>query len=353
MKVNFIVPEIARSGGMRVIFEYAGRLNKKGHDVVLYTPVIPFDPYKGLANREFRKYRIKYAIKILLNKNLIPENIFPYDFKIMYVPQISDMFIRNADAVIATSWTSSYFVDRLNISKGKKSYLVQDFEIWNCNRDLAEKSYSLPLQIITVSGYLKDLLKSKFNKDAVVIMPGIDYSIFHNENKKYSDDPVISFADHQLENKNIEGAVYTCEKIKELFPRAEFVAFGSSMHHSFPGFIKFIQCTDDADLKNIYCTTDIFLFPSLNEGFGLPPAEAMACKCAAVGNKVAAFPEYSVNDVTAVHCDPDDADGLFKGVCSLLGNRDKLKSISESAAVEIRKILDWDNSVNAFEKIIF
>ena len=127
MKVNFIVPEIARSGGMRVIFEYAGRLNKKGHDVVLYTPVIPFDLYKGLANREFRKYRIKYAIKILLNKNLIPENIFPYDFKIMYVPQISDMFIRNADAVIATSWTSSYFVDRLNISKGKKSYLVQDF----------------------------------------------------------------------------------------------------------------------------------------------------------------------------------------------------------------------------------
>ena len=79
----------------------------------------------------------------------------------------------------------------------------------------------------------------------------------------------------------------------------------------------------------------------------------MACKCAVVGNRVAAFPEYSVNDVTAVHCDPDDADGLFNGVCSLLRNRTKLKSISESASAGIRKILDWDNSVNSFEKIIF
>lgn len=353
MKVNFIVPELARSGGMRVVFDYSNMLMQNGHDVVLYTPVISFNPYKGIPNKNFRNYRIKYALKYILNKNLIPANIFPHNFEIKFIPKISDMFVRNADAVIATSWTSSYFVNDLSISKGKKSYLIQDFEIWNCNRDLAEGSYRLPLQHITVSSYLKNLIREKYGKESIVIMPGIDFNLFYNENKIYNNVPVISFIDHELENKNIKGAVYTCEKLKEAYSELKFFVFGTSQHNLFPDFIKFIRCKNDDHLRQLYCSTDIFLFPSLYEGFGLPPAEAMACKCAVVGNKAAAFPDYSVNDVTAIHCNPDDTDGLYKGVCNLLEDRDKLYTISENASAEIRKILVREKSYKAFEKIIF
>ncbi len=353
MKVSFIVPEIVRSGGMRVIFEYAGRLSQKGHEVTLYSPFIPFNPYKGQFNFNFTKYRIKYGLKNFTGKSVLPDNIFPHNFEIRYVPFVNNYFVDDADALIATSWTTSYFVDNLNSKKGKKSYLVQDFEIWNCNSELSKKSYLLDLQKISVSDYLKKFLQKNFQTDSAVIMPGINYSVFSNKNKLFGDKKVLSFADHSLENKNIKGAVGISVRLKEKYPELEIIAFGNSQYNKFPDFINFVACKDDSEVRDIYCKTSVFLFPSLYEGFGLPPAEAMACQCAVVGNKVAAFQDYSVNNVSAVHCNPDNPDELFEGVCSLLDDNEKLKRISETASVEIRKVLDWNKSTDKFEELIF
>jgi hypothetical protein len=45
MKINFLVPEIVRSGGIRTVFEYSNRLTKMGHLVTVFTPVIPFNAF--------------------------------------------------------------------------------------------------------------------------------------------------------------------------------------------------------------------------------------------------------------------------------------------------------------------
>ncbi|MEO8209282.1 MAG: glycosyltransferase family 4 protein [bacterium] len=353
MKINFIVPEIVRSGGMRVIFEYANRLTKKGHQVTLFTPVIPFNPYKGLSNWAFQKYRIKYGMKYFTKKTLLPENIFSYNFKIKYVPSINNFFIPDADAVIATSWTTSYYVNNLKISKGRKNYLIQDFEVWNCNEELARGSYRLPLKKIVVSAYLKELMLELYQSDSCEIMPGIDYKLFFNSKKVFNKYPVISFADHSLINKNVEGGIEVAKKLKDRFPDLQINAFGVSRFHEFPDIIKFTICNSDEEVRKMYCSSDIFLFPSLYEGFGLPPAEAMACQCAVVGNAVAAFPEYSVHNESAIHCDPSDISSLFDGVCGLLNDIEKLKRISSTASESIREKLNWDDSVNKFEEVIF
>jgi len=352
VKISFLVPEIVRSGGMRVIFEYANRLKLKGHEVVLFTPIVPFNPFKGKSNINFQKYRIKTGIKYFTEKSLIPGNIFPYGFRIKYIPFVNNFYIPDADALIATSWTTAYYADKLNSSKGKKSYLIQGFEIWNCNEDLARESYRLDLNRIVVSKYLKDLLSELFSTDSTEIMPGINYDTFYNPDKIFNDQPVISFADHQLEIKNIKGAITTVIKLKEKYPDLKFKVFGVSRYNDFPDFVTFTKCIDDEEIRKMYCSSDIFLFPSLNEGFGLPPAEAMACNCAVVGNSVAAFPEFSVHNRNAVQCDPGNENGLFEGVCGLIEDREKLKRISMAASTDIRKILNWNDSVNKFEEEI-
>lgn len=353
MKISFIVPEIVRSGGMRVIFEYANRLFRKGHEVSLYTPVVPFNTYKGISNFIFQKYRIKSALKYFMNKRKLPVNIFSYDFGIKYVPAVNDYFIPDGDAVIATSWTSSYYVSKLKSSKGKKSYFIQGFEIWNCNEQLAKGSYNLDLNKIVVSDYLKKLLNNLFKTDSVEIMPGINYDVFYNDNKIFNDVPVIIFADNQLEIKNVKGAIEVIQKLKSKYSELKVKVFGVSKFNNLPEYAEFCVCKDDEELRKMYCSSDIFLFPSLSEGFGLPPAEAMACSCAVVGNAVAAFPEFSVHNKNSIHCNPDNIESLYEGVCSLIDDRDKLKRISFAASEDIRKILNWDNSVNRFENVIF
>ncbi len=353
MKVNFIVPEITRTGGMNIIFQYANRLHERGHDVIVYTPVIPFNLHKN----QFRWYYFKYQVKTLLRwitagKNKLPDNIYPYKFRIKFVPVMHNMFVRDADVSIATSWPTSYPVYHFSSSKGRKYYLIQDYEIWNSNTKLVDKSYTLPLKRIVCSKHMQKLLKEKFDSDSRLIYIGLDRNRFHNENKVYNDPPVVSFQDHSLPNKNVEGAIETVIKLKNEFPSLKFRAFGVKKYHQFPEFISFTENPDDKTLTELYSSSDIFLFSSKYEGFGSPPSEAMACECAIVANRVAAIPEYSEHMQTAIHADPDDDDGLYKGAKLLIDNPELRKQISKAAYRHIREFMNWDKSIVEFENYI-
>ena len=353
MKINFIVPEITRTGGMNIIFQYANRLLERGHDVELYSPIIPFNLHKNGIRWYYFKYQVKSLLKWLrYGRGIIPTNMYPYKFKINFVPIMLNAFVRDADVSIATSWPTSYPVYHFSPSKGRKYYLIQDYEIWNANVKLVDKSYTLPLKRVVCSKHMQKLLCEKFGSDSELIYIGLDRNRFHNNNKVYNDPPVIAFQDHSLPNKNVEGAIYTCEILKKEYPSVKFRAFGVKKYHNLPEYIEFTENPSDEKLTDIYSTSDIFLFSSRYEGFGSPPSEAMACKCAIVANKVAAIPEYSEHMKTAVHADPDDKEGLYKGAKFLLDNQGKLKEISEAAYMHIREFMNWDNSIIHFEKFI-
>ncbi len=353
MKINFIVPEITRTGGMNIIFQYANRLTERGHDVMLYTPVVPFNLHKNRVKWYFLKHQVKYTFKWLVSgKKIIPSNIFHYNFKIKYVPVMHNMFIRDADASIATSWPTAYPVYHFSSSKGRKYYLVQDYEIWNANVKLVDRSYTLPLKKIVCSRHMQNLLMDKFGVSSELIYIGLDRNRFYNDNKIYHTPPVISFQDHTLPNKNVEGSIYTVEKLKSEYPDLKIRSFGIKKYHIMPGYVEFTENPDEKTLTEIYSGTDIFLFSSRYEGFGSPPSEAMACKSAIVANKVAAIPEYSEHMKTAIHADPSDPDGLYKGAKFLIDNPEMIKKISEAAYIHIREFMNWDMSIIHFEKFI-
>lgn len=353
MKINFIVPEISRTGGMNIIFQYANRLTNRGHDVMMYSPVIPFNLYKNRIKLYYLKYQVRYTINWLKKgTGKLPGNIFPYMFKIKFVPVMHNIFVRDADASIATSWPTAYPVSNFSSSKGKKFYLVQDYEIWNSNEKYVNRSYTLPLKKIVASKHMQNLLIDKFKVESELIYIGLDYDRFNNPDKKYNNPRRILFSDHSLPNKNVEGAIYTCEKLKKEYPELKFRSFALRRYHQMPDYVEFIENPGDEEITKIYSESDILIFPSQYEGFGSPPSEAMACKCAVVANAVAAIPEYSINNQTAILTDPSDRDGLYKGVEYLLETPGEIERLSIAGYNHIRKFLDWDKSVVLFEKFI-
>jgi glycosyltransferase involved in cell wall biosynthesis len=103
----------------------------------------------------------------------------------------------------------------------------------------------------------------------------------------------------------------------------------------FPGFV------EDEDLPAVYNLADVFIFPSLYEGFGLPVLEAMACGTPVVTSDLSALPEV-VGDA-GVLIDPRDPEEIASGVYRLLSNS-KLASGLARAGLERSSHFTWTNA---------
>jgi len=80
----------------------------------------------------------------------------------------------------------------------------------------------------------------------------------------------------------------------------------------FPGYVA------DEDLPALYTLADLFVFPSLYEGFGLPPLEAMACETPVVTSNTSSLPEV-VGDA-ALMVDPLDVTVLAEAMQRILSD---------------------------------
>lgn len=82
------------------------------------------------------------------------------------------------------------------------------------------------------------------------------------------------------------------------------------------GQLRLLGHVDDADLPALYAASSLFVYPSLYEGFGLPPLEAMASGVPVIASNRASVPEV-VGDA-GVLLDPLDADLLAASLGRLL-----------------------------------
>jgi glycosyltransferase involved in cell wall biosynthesis len=83
---------------------------------------------------------------------------------------------------------------------------------------------------------------------------------------------------------------------------------------TFTGYIR------ETDLPALYSAAEVFVFPSLYEGFGLPPLEAMACGTPVITSNASSLPEV-VGDA-ALTVDPYDVDGLAAAIERALADED-------------------------------
>lgn len=82
--------------------------------------------------------------------------------------------------------------------------------------------------------------------------------------------------------------------------------------------IKHIGYVTDEELKALYQKAAVFIFPSLYEGFGLPPLEAMGCGCPVICTKIPVLEEVCGD--AAIYFENADARKLARTITQLLQN---------------------------------
>lgn len=104
--------------------------------------------------------------------------------------------------------------------------------------------------------------------------------------------------------------------------------------------VKFIGYVPDEDLPFLMSGASLFVYPSLYEGFGLPPLEAMACGTPVVTSSASSIPEV-VGDA-AIMVDPHDVEGLGTAMELVLTDRD-LRSDLRRRGLERAKLFSWED----------
>ncbi|GHU53213.1 glycosyl transferase family 1 [Clostridia bacterium] len=98
---------------------------------------------------------------------------------------------------------------------------------------------------------------------------------------------------------------------------------------------------DGTDKPALYAGAMFFVFPSLYEGFGLPPLEAMACGTPLLVSNAASMPEVCGD--CAVYTDPESVSEIAEGLKRLSGDKLLRNSLS-AAGLSRAKLFDWDES---------
>jgi len=89
--------------------------------------------------------------------------------------------------------------------------------------------------------------------------------------------------------------------------------------------VTFTGYVPDEDLPALYSAATVFAFPSLYEGFGLPPLEAMACGTPVITSSASSLPE--VVGEAGILVDPYDVGGLVRAMKRVLMDEGKRKEM--------------------------
>ncbi|MGB9677868.1 MAG: glycosyltransferase family 4 protein, partial [Candidatus Ratteibacteria bacterium] len=113
--------------------------------------------------------------------------------------------------------------------------------------------------------------------------------------------------------------------------------------------IKFLGRVDDDKLVKLYSNATCFVYPSLYEGFGIPPLEAQACGCPLILSDIPVFREVYKDSV--VYFNPLDIDDVANKVEEVLNDENLRTSLMQKGFENSQKYT-WGNSAKIFFKVV-
>ncbi|MFA6427816.1 MAG: glycosyltransferase family 1 protein [Candidatus Magasanikbacteria bacterium] len=107
-------------------------------------------------------------------------------------------------------------------------------------------------------------------------------------------------------------------------------------HHQSVVFTGFV---DDETLIGLYENAHLYVFPSLYEGFGLPPLEAMSCGTPVVSSNASCLPE--ILGEAAMYFDPENVEQIADVMYGVLSNKDIQMELHENARQHLKQF-SWN-----------
>ena len=112
--------------------------------------------------------------------------------------------------------------------------------------------------------------------------------------------------------------------------------------------VRFLGYQTEASLAVLYRLASVFVIPSLYEGFGLSPLEALASGTPVVASNVSSLPEVLGN--AAILVDPYEASAIADGIVTALEDSDVINDLKEKGRIRVNHF-SWNHSIKQVKQI--
>ncbi len=322
------------------------------------------------SNENVHKELINSRWYTLAEQFEVPYKWWKNKIDLMHFPHFNVPFIKPGNYVVT--------IHDLILTKfpTHRASTLHPFVYW-----LKDKGYRLIIssavkfakKIITVSNFTKFDLIKQFKADGKkieVTYEGVanlskgNDSLFvaKLDNQKTLDFynihlPFLLYIGNAYPHKNLEGLISAFAKlhIKRKDLRLVFVGKEDYFYNRVKDFAKvnnlwqkenhnspvvFTGYVPDADLEALFQEADAYIFPSLYEGFGLPPLEAMAHGCPVISSNRASMPE--ILGSAALYFNPEDKDEIIEKVEQILNNPTEKERFINLGYEQVKKYSWWE-----------
>ena len=346
-RINFLLPAYYKMpiGGYAVIYEYANYLAERDY---LVTIIYPRRHHESESPRSiFQPVKDRFRIRetLIKNKPLVGWFALNRKVRLALTPDLQARHIPDADITVATAWQTAGAVNILPLSKGKKFYLIQHYEIWSGPKEKIDATWLMPLEKIVISKWLYELGRDLGANNVRYIPNGINLARYNIISSPEHRPPGVLSLYHDYSFKGVPDAIAVLQGFHERFPHIPVKMFGTPPRGAdIPDWISYFENPpQDVLVKDIYNGSTVYLGASLTEGWGLPPAEAMACGCAFVGTDIDGFREYATHGETALLSPAGDRQALLHNLCTIVQDRELGWAIQRRGTANIQRFT-WESS---------
>jgi glycosyltransferase involved in cell wall biosynthesis len=351
LRIVFVIPHADLSGGVRTVAIYARLLSARGHKVtVVSTP----RPGPSLRTRVKSLVRGRGWPGDPIQGASHLDHLSVEHHRLDRFRPVTDRDVPDADVVVATWWLTAEWVASLAPCKGAKVHFVQgnDSDLPGQPQARVAATWRLPFHRIVCSRWLLDLARNRYGDATAACVPnGVDLEQFTTRPRERQSRPTVGLVYSDTWIKGCDVAVAAIRMAMRRIPSLRLVAFGSapvSAMVPLPPNAEFTLLPPQGEIARLYASCDVWLWPSRQEGFGLPILEAMACRTPVIAAMAGAAPELlgqgggwlvPVADASAMALAIERANALSRG---------EWQEISQEARTVAARHR-WEASAVAFE----
>lgn len=332
MKLTFLLPSQGHGGGVRAIVEFGNGLLNLGHKVrVIFKENKPYSPLKYISHILYRKGGVNWL-----------------DF-------FQGQTCSYAEYLDKTMFEDGEIVVSMCAQTTLDAWLLPDTvrKVFHCHGGEYEnwenfiKAINLPIHKIAISTHVKNMIQRHSQSANTPVVPdGINHHEYYRELniRKHG----VGGCIRPRHSKDASTSIKVFQLLHSTTPQTPLYSFGIGKKPSIHTLLNYTNNPPVNKACEIYNKCQIWFLTSLEEGFGLPVLEAMACGCVVVSTECGGPQDIIKDGYNGYNVEIGNYGGIVEKICALLEDKNLLQKMSTNAIKTARKY-SWENSASTLE----